>query len=123
MAFLVNSQKKCEVTRNRILKARSLKLVPSNLRRSVTIQKNLPNACFYKEIVSILLACKFCFIDLLIADFKFEDDFSNSNSTVKLKWSIPKFKIWHDVKHFAVSPNLNPSMSTITVIKIKNYLN
>ena len=34
-----------------------------------------------------------------------------------------KFKIWHDVKHIAVSPNLNSSMSTITVKKIKNYLN
>ena len=34
-----------------------------------------------------------------------------------------KLKIWHDVKHIAVWPNLNPSTSTITVIKIKNYLN
>ena len=41
----------------------------------------------------------------------------------EMNWGIPKYKIWHDVKHIAVSPNLNPSMSTITVTKIKNYLN
>ena len=37
-----------------------------------------------------------------IADFKFEDDFSNSNSTIWLNRDIPKFKIWHDVNilHF-----------------------
>ena len=60
---------------------------------------------------------------LLTADFKFEDGFSNSNSIMQLNLGILKFKIWHDVKHIAVSPNLNPSMSTITDIKIKNYLN
>ena len=54
--------------------------------------------------------------------FNFEDDFSNSYSKRELNWGIPRFKIWHEVKHIAVSPNLNPSMSTITVIKIKNYL-
>ena len=38
-------------------------------------------------------------------------------------WGILKFKMLHDVKHIAVATNLNPSMSTITVIKTKNYLN
>ena len=32
-----------------------------------------------------------------------------------------KTEIWLDVKDIEVSPNLNPSVSTITTIKIKNY--
>ena len=40
-----------------------------------------------------------------------------------MNWGIPKFKIWHDVKHIAVLSNLNVSMSRITVIENKSYLN
>ena len=40
-----------------------------------------------------------------------------------MNWGIPKFKIWHDVKHIAVLSNLNASMSRITVIENKSYLN
>ena len=113
------------------------------MRRSVTIQTNLPNACFYKDTVWILLTCKFCVI--VCFDLIFVLIYSKSSSLrffsqrLVYRW----FQVWvwffkfkfHNVieleyskidnlaKHIAVSQNLNPSMSTITIIKIKNYLN